>query len=154
MFSRRSSAFTLVEIMIVVTIIALLAAIAVPSFLRARRRSQNTRFVNDLRIASSAFEVYAAEHASGYPPNALPGVLPPGMATYFSPTFDFTAPTPIGGTWDWSNRKTSNFVGVAVLSPTADDTQLQEIDAMIDDGNLSQGSFTKVGANRFVSILE
>jgi prepilin-type N-terminal cleavage/methylation domain-containing protein len=59
-FSRKSG-FTLVEIMIVVAIIALLAAIAVPGFLRARKRSQATRILNDLRMIDSAVDQYAIE---------------------------------------------------------------------------------------------
>src|SRR5512144_2669882 len=57
--SRRG--FTLVEIMIVVAIIALLAAIAVPGFLRARKRSQATKILNDLRLIDSAVDQYAIE---------------------------------------------------------------------------------------------
>ena len=48
--NKKRGGFTLVEIMIVVAIIALLAAIAVPGFLRARKRSQASRVVNDLRL--------------------------------------------------------------------------------------------------------
>jgi len=54
--------FTLVEIMIVVAIIALLAAIAVPGFMRARKRSQASRILNDLRIIDSAVDQYAIEN--------------------------------------------------------------------------------------------
>jgi len=50
-----------VEIMIVVAIIALLAAIAVPGFLRARKRSQASRILNDLRMIDSAVDQYAIE---------------------------------------------------------------------------------------------
>jgi len=53
--------FTLVEIMIVVAIIALLAAIAVPGFLRSRKRSQASRILNDLRMIDSAVDQYAIE---------------------------------------------------------------------------------------------
>jgi len=53
--------FTLVEIMIVVAIIALLAAIAVPGFLRARKRSQATKILNDLRLVDGAVDQYAIE---------------------------------------------------------------------------------------------
>ena len=59
--SRRSGGFTLVEIMIVVAIIALLAAIAVPNFLRARKRSQATRILEDLRMIDAAIDQYAIE---------------------------------------------------------------------------------------------
>ena len=59
--NKNRGGFTLVEIMIVVAIIALLAAIAVPNFLRARKRSQATRILEDLRIIDSAIDQYAIE---------------------------------------------------------------------------------------------
>ena len=73
--NKRRGGFTLVEIMIVVAIIALLAAIAVPGFLRARKRSQASRIINDLRLIDSAVDQYAIENnkASGLPPS-VPGL--------------------------------------------------------------------------------
>jgi prepilin-type N-terminal cleavage/methylation domain-containing protein len=59
--AKLHQGFTLVEIMIVVAIIALLAAIAVPGFLRARKRSQASRILNDLRMIDSAVDQYAIE---------------------------------------------------------------------------------------------
>ena len=59
--TAKRAGFTLVEIMIVVAIIALLAAIAVPGFLRARKRSQASKVLNDLRLISSAMDQYAIE---------------------------------------------------------------------------------------------
>jgi prepilin-type N-terminal cleavage/methylation domain-containing protein len=59
--NSRRGGFTLVEIMIVVAIIALLAAIAVPGFLRARKRSQASRILNDLRMIDAACDQYAIE---------------------------------------------------------------------------------------------
>ncbi len=69
--NKRRGGFTLVEIMIVVAIIALLAAIAVPGFLRARKRSQATRILNDLRMIDSAVDQYAIEtnRVTGNPVN-------------------------------------------------------------------------------------
>ena len=58
---HKARGFTLVEIMIVVAIIALLASIAVPNFLRARKRSQATRILEDLRLLDSANDQYAIE---------------------------------------------------------------------------------------------
>jgi prepilin-type N-terminal cleavage/methylation domain-containing protein len=59
--AKRRGGFTLVEIMIVVAIIALLAAIAVPGFLRARKRSQASKILNDLRMIDAAVDQYAIE---------------------------------------------------------------------------------------------
>ena len=67
--NKRRGGCTLVEIMIVVAIIALLAAIAVPGFLRARKRSQASRILNDLRMIDAAVDQYAIEtnRSSGNP---------------------------------------------------------------------------------------
>src|SRR6516165_3137642 len=59
--NKKRTGFTLVEIMIVVAIIALLAAIAVPGFLRARKRSQAAKMLNDLRMIDAAVDQYAIE---------------------------------------------------------------------------------------------
>ena len=59
---KSRGGFTLVEIMIVVAIIALLAAIAVPGFLRSRKRSQATAILNDARIIDGAIDQYAIEN--------------------------------------------------------------------------------------------
>ena len=58
----KSGGFTLVEIMIVVAIIALLAAIAVPNFLRSRKRSQATAILEELRLIEGAKDQYAIEN--------------------------------------------------------------------------------------------
>jgi prepilin-type N-terminal cleavage/methylation domain-containing protein len=59
--TAKRAGFTLVEIMIVVAIIALLAAIAVPGFLRSRKRSQASKILNDLRLIDAAVDQYAIE---------------------------------------------------------------------------------------------
>src|SRR5437016_846306 len=58
----RKEAFTLVEIMIVVAIIGLLAAIAVPSFIRARQRAQASGILNEARQVDAAKDQYALEN--------------------------------------------------------------------------------------------
>jgi prepilin-type N-terminal cleavage/methylation domain-containing protein len=150
---RRTEGFTLVEIMIVVSIIALLAIIAVPSFLHAREQSQSAKFVNALRVASGAFEMYLAEH-NAYPPDVSRGIVPPGMETYFGPTLDWTKPTPLGGNWDWDYNVFGFTAGISAVGTNASTQQMQDIDAKIDDGNLSTGQFQDKGSGRYTLILE
>ena len=66
--NKRRGGFTLVEIMIVVAIIALLATFAVPSFMRARLRTQATACKEDLRQIDQALDQFAMEKnkANGY----------------------------------------------------------------------------------------
>src|SRR5205814_10472044 len=58
---KERAGFTLVEIMIVVGVIALLAALALPGMLRARKRAQASRVKDDLRLIEAAVDQYAIE---------------------------------------------------------------------------------------------
>ena len=58
----NKAAFTLVEIMIVVAIIGLLAALAIPGFVKARKQSQGRRILNDARQMDSAIDQWALEN--------------------------------------------------------------------------------------------
>jgi prepilin-type N-terminal cleavage/methylation domain-containing protein len=67
----KKSGFTLVEIMIVVAIIGLLAAIAIPNFVRARTTSQMNACINNLRQIDGAKQQWALETKQAT--NAVPG---------------------------------------------------------------------------------
>lgn len=58
---NNKAAFTLVEIMIVVAIIGLLAALAIPGFVKARKQSQGRRILNDVRQIDAAIDQWALE---------------------------------------------------------------------------------------------
>lgn len=78
----KKKAFTLIELLIVVAIIAILAAIAVPNFLEAQVRSKVSRAKSDLRTLSTGLEAYAVDN-NGYPLcNAYSlAFKPPSVAT-------------------------------------------------------------------------
>ena len=88
--SNRKSGFTLVEIMIVVAIIGLLAAIAIPNFVKARTRAQANACIANLKQIEGAKETYMLENKTTTAP-AMDAMVPnyikstptcPGGGTY------------------------------------------------------------------------
>jgi prepilin-type N-terminal cleavage/methylation domain-containing protein len=99
--NHKNAGFTLVEIMIVVAIIGLLAAIAIPNFVRARQTSQTNACINNLRQIDGAKQQWALE--TKQLSSATPGEA--DISPYLgrnSTAADFTAANvicPVSGTY-------------------------------------------------------
>jgi type IV pilus assembly protein PilA len=134
--SRRDEeeGFTLIELMVVVMIIAILITIAIPVFLGARQRAQNSAAKADLRNATAAAKVYFTDGETyvGMSPTALETIEP-------SLTYDVlaSASTTVVGVGDLSttgfvmNRqsKTNDWYCVAETSSGTQYGRLQASDA-------------------------
>jgi len=134
---EESRAFTLVEIMVVVVIIGLLAAIAIPALRRVQNRSYASRMANDIRQCEAAFQRFALENGTWPPPQA-PGVVPAGMDEYIPKAYK--NPTVVGGNFSWSGPAAKLFVS---NTPTTAATVMQMVDAIMDDGDLTTGDLTQ-----------
>jgi prepilin-type N-terminal cleavage/methylation domain-containing protein len=89
----RKAGFTLVEIMIVVAIIGLLAAIAIPNFVKARQTAQTNACVNNLRIIDAAKQQWALEKGATSEPVSSDIVPYLGRSGTVMPT------CPLGGSY-------------------------------------------------------
>ncbi|HAQ57645.1 MAG TPA: hypothetical protein DCR32_01290, partial [Opitutae bacterium] len=92
------AAYTLVEIAVVVTIIGILATLAVPYFKRVKESAIISTLENDLRIFSQEFMQYELNFGT-YPDTSTPGTYPNGMADRISSTW--IQSSVIGGTYRW-----------------------------------------------------
>lgn len=158
---RQASGFTLVEIMVVVTIISFLVMAAVPAFQKIQRKARSSAVASDLRVFETAFQIYAAERG-GFPAAADPGVTPPEMTGRLQESA-WLKVSPIGGRYAWEANQVFGSVlckaaisistaGNATLTTDAD--QLEELDRMMDDGNLSTGNLIYGGVGALVWIME
>ncbi|MFC1462107.1 type II secretion system protein [Verrucomicrobiota bacterium] len=145
--------FTLVEIMIVVSIIGLLAAIAAPSFRKARLAAQATAITNDLRVFHDAFQTYTMSHGTFPPASVGPDTLPVGMEGYIKPT-DWSDGVIGGGDYLWLY-----FIPVSQWVIYLDDASradlMQLVDEKLDDGDLTTGMFQqRAGTINYFYIVE
>lgn len=156
--SRRTPAtraFTLVEILIVVVILGILAAIVVPQFTGATEETRRSAFVTELKVFTDAAEYYRAREGS-HVPDGGSGVCPPEFADYIDAA-DFESGTPIGGVWDteFNDSGVTAAIGVHFFNePPRDDAYMTLIDELFDDGDLNTGVFQKLAADRFYAIVE
>jgi prepilin-type N-terminal cleavage/methylation domain-containing protein len=157
---RSKRAFTLVEISVVVTLLGLLVAMALPAYRHVTISSKAAAVVNDVRVFSTAFQTYSTQHGS-WPASGTPGVIPPEIADAMSSAF--AKPTPIGGHYEWDFDSTANGFHVTAAvsivstadSPMTDDTDLiEKVDQLYDDGDLTKGNVQLGSTNALVFIIE
>lgn len=151
---RLERGFTLIELMIVVAVIAILAAVIAPKFVSFRERAKIARTAADLKQFVKGFDLYAVQNPGenrGYP-NDTNLVLPPGVEDYVNETA-FTNKTPLGGNYNWDGPDFYNYAGIAIQNPDGDDALMERLDAKIDDGSLTTGEFQKTPNSRYTFIL-
>ena len=132
--------------MIVVVIIGLLAAMAIPAFARVKERSLASRMANDIRQCESAFQRYALENG-GWPPATAPGVTPVGMAGYLPPAYNQI--TAVGGNFSWSGPAAKLYL---INTPASADPIMLRVDAMMDDGDVTTGDMIKSGSGYTIFV--
>ncbi|MDF1808737.1 MAG: type II secretion system protein [Phycisphaerales bacterium] len=152
--NRTRSGFTLVEILIVVVILGILAAVVVPRFAGATEDARIGAFISSLKTYTDACEYYNAREGR-YPVDGGSGAVPTGMETYVDAS-EWTSDTPLSGVWDteFLDNGVTAAVGVHFSGSTnPGDSVMILVDERFDDGDLSTGSFQKLAGDRYYYIL-
>ena len=160
---RFSKGMTLIELMIVVSVLAILAAIVIPTVSNARERATVTSAATSMKAYAQACIRYQMDH-DAWPPTAPGGHgFNNALDPYISKA-DRLVDTPAGGYWayhDWGGGSRSLISGerytVGVLIARADEAYFQQIDALIDDGVLDTGTvqqYNNYGYTNLVWVLE
>ncbi len=138
--------------MVVVVLIGLLAAIALPAFKRVQTKSRATVIVNNLRQFASAYEQYATEFGK-WPPDSLQTVVPPGMDGRLPIAWTQTFESGYQYDWDTNVNGIAASVSIELNGGDVNDPIFQMVDQILDDGNTSTGSFRYV-SDRYMYILQ
>lgn len=151
--TARHTGFTLVEILIVVVILGVLAAIVIPAFASATEDTRKAAFVSELRVFEQAILIYQNDHAA-FPSDGGSGSVPTELVPYVR-VGDWENGTPIGGVWD-NEFEDVVTVGMGVhfngTGTTRDTEYMETIDKMIDDGDATTGSFRQFG-DRYYRVI-
>lgn len=153
--THARNAFTLVEILIVVVILGIIAAIVVPSFANAVEPSKHASFATSCKAFSQAMMYYRAENGQ-WPEDGTSGQAPAGTEDLLD-LAAFESITPIGGVWDGESDLSGLGYGIGVhfdgSGETRDAAYMTLIDEMMDDGDLTTGGFMEFPGNRYYMVL-
>jgi prepilin-type N-terminal cleavage/methylation domain-containing protein len=143
---EKCQGFTLVEILIVVVILGILAALVIPQFNEAIQQTKRASFVTSLKNYANAAEQFSVRTGQRVTP-LEPGAMPTDGFQNFMDANSWVRPTSIGGAWHIQE----GLIGVVFngTGDTRDAAYMELIDLMLDDGDLTTGTFQQVGANAY-----
>ena len=150
----KRKAFTLVEVLVVVVVIGVLAAMVVPKFANAQADARVAATAEDLRLMEVAIGMYYTKTGK-YPADIYYKLMPIGLAPYFKTDNPFAKPVPIGGMYDYEGTPGWSPVQISIRPDGAiahTDADALELDEFIDDGNLSTGSLRRDGTRTYFII--
>ena len=99
MTDRRTPGFTALELAIAITVVGILAAVAVPNYVGLVRNVRAAQAVADIQAVRAAVYMYYADHQA-WPPEGAAGAVPPELAPYLPPNVMFYKST---YRLDWDN---------------------------------------------------
>lgn len=159
---RSDAGFTLLELAVVVTIIGVLSAIALPAYQRIQRNTRLGALINDYRVFAGAFQQYSAVNAAWPAYGGPTGDFPQGMEPYLRTT-NWNQSTVFGGHYNWDRDITHNGrkvkAAIAIYAAegrplTMTESEMQLFDRRYDDGNLTTGTFQRGFGNSPLYIIE
>ncbi len=146
MMKRIGAGFTIIELVVVIMVIGVLAAMVVPRYVGAQSDTRVTAAGEDILGIVKSFEYFNANN--GYwPAETSTGVLPPEIQSQFTRENPFLKASPIGGAYDYDNTASNNgrTISIAIrgtsTSPAPTIIDAQALDAYLDDGVLNTGRF-------------
>ena len=140
---HTETGFTLIELLVVILIIGLLASIGIPSYAEYRKRASIAATATEMRNIFTAFVAFDSENGT-YPDDSH-RTLPAGMDTYLNQSL-WDNETPIGGYYNWEGPNSYPYAAVSIFNCPATEKDLQTLDRMLDNGDLSSGRF-RTGTN-------
>ncbi len=144
--------------MIVVVIIGLLAAMALPAFKSSRIRSAATRTANDMKKVGDAFTAMIFEDSgmpSGIYNQGGDGTVPAGFATTNLPQIIYSRPLGAASVISFDLRQSlaaanEGVVVLTMVGAALDPDVMQKIDQILDDGVLTTGDVRRVNGSQLL----
>ncbi|MBX2852858.1 MAG: hypothetical protein KTR15_14070 [Phycisphaeraceae bacterium] len=145
----------MIELVIVVVIIGVLGAIAIPRLSRGSEGARVNAFVAELNTFAKGIDRYRVENGTDIADSST-GDMPAELSDYLHENA-WEGETPIGGFWDVESNGIGGYglaVGVHFIGGSVDKDAVEQVDRLIDDGDMNTGAFRQLSSDRFYLILE